>query len=160
MVRYAANLLFQAENHDGALEWAFAGGVPHRGLRQLVTDLNGLYRREPALFELDFDPAGFQWIDCNDNENSVVSFMRRARDPRDFVVVVLNLTPVVRRDYVVGVPEAGVYRELVNTAAEIYMGSNQGNAGAVATVPEPAHGQPHRLRLVLPPLACLVLKKN
>jgi 1,4-alpha-glucan branching enzyme len=146
-------------NHDGALEWAFADGIPHRGIRQLVTDLNGLYRREPALFELDFDPAGFQWIDCNDNENSVVSFMRRARDPRDFVVVVLNLTPVVRRDYVVGVPEAGVYRELLNTDAEIYMGSNQGNAGAVATVPEPAHGFPHRLRLVLPPLACLILRK-
>ena len=147
-------------NHDGALEWSFANGVPHRGIRQLVTDLNGLYRREPALFELDFDPAGFQWIDCTDNENSVVSFMRRARDPRDFVVVVLNLTPVVRRDYVVGVPEAGVYRELLNTDSEIYMGSNQGNAGAVGTVAEPAHGFPHRLRLVLPPLACLILKKS
>ena len=86
--------------------------------------------------------------------------MRRARDPRDFVVVVLNLTPVVRHDYVVGVPEAGVYRELLNTDAEIYGGSNQGNAGAVATVPEPAHGHPHRLRLLLPPLSCLILKKS
>ena len=147
-------------NHDGSLEWKYADEVPHRGIRRLVGDLNGFYRREAALFELDFDPAGFQWIDCNDNENSVVSFMRRGRDPRNFVVVVLNLTPVVRRDYVVGVPEAGVYRELLNTDAEIYMGSNQGNAGEVYTVPEPAHGFPHRLRLVLPPLACLILKKN
>jgi 1,4-alpha-glucan branching enzyme len=147
-------------NHDRGLEWAFVDQVPHAGIRRLVGDLNRIYRGEPALFELDFDPAGFQWIDCSDNENSVVSFMRLARDPHDFLVVVLNLTPVVRRDYVVGVPEAGVYRELVNTDAEIYGGSNQGNAGAVATVPEPAHGHPQRLQLLLPPLSCLVLKKK
>ncbi len=147
-------------NHDGSLEWAFADQVPHRGIRRLVADLNGLYRREPALYELDFDPAGFQWIDCTDNENSVVSFMRRARDPRDFLVVVLNLTPVIRRGYVVGVPEAGAYREIVNTDSEIYGGSNQGNAGVVNSSPEPAHGHAQRLELLLPPLACLILKKN
>jgi 1,4-alpha-glucan branching enzyme len=147
-------------NHDGSLEWKYADEVPHRGIRRLVGDLNGFYRREAALFELDFDPAGFQWIDCNDNENSVVSFIRRARDPRDFVVVVLNLTPVVRHGYVVGVPEEGVYREAINTDAEIYGGSNQGNAGAVESKPEPAHGHPHRLELLLPPLSCLILKKN
>ncbi len=146
-------------NHDGSLEWAFAEETPHRGIRRLVGDLNGLYRREPALFELDFDPAGFQWIDCTDNENSVVSFMRRARDPRDFVVVVLNLTPVIRRGYTVGVPEGGVYREVINTDAEIYGGSNQGNAGVVNSSPEPAHGHAQRLRLLLPPLSCLILKK-
>ena len=147
-------------NHDGGLEWAFIEETPHRGIRRLVGDLNGLYRREPALFELDYDPTGFQWIDCSDNENSVVSFMRRARDPRDFVVVVLNLTPVIRSGYVVGVPEAGVYREILNTDAEIYGGSNQGNAGTVATAATPAHGHPHRLELLLPPLSCLILKKN
>ena len=102
-------------NHDRGLEWEYLDMFPHRGLRKLVADLNALYRREPALHQLDFDPAGFDWIDCNDNENSVVSFLRRARDPRDFVVVVLNFTPVPRYRYVVGVPEPGVYRELLNT---------------------------------------------
>jgi 1,4-alpha-glucan branching enzyme len=92
--------------------------------------------------------------------NSVVSFMRRARDGRDFVVVVLNFTPVVRHGYVVGVPEAGVYRELINTDSEIYGGSNQGNAGAIASQPVAAHGHPQRLQLTLPPLSCLILKKN
>jgi 1,4-alpha-glucan branching enzyme len=147
-------------NHDRGLEWAFADQIPHRGIRRLVGDLNRLYREEPALFELDFDPAGFQWIDCSDNENSVVSFIRRARDAHDFLVIVLNLTPVVRHDYVVGVPEAGVYREVINTDAEIYGGSNQGNAGVVNSLPEPAHGHAQRLRLLLPPLSCLILKKS
>jgi len=147
-------------NHDRGLEWDYVNDAPHRGIRQLVKDLNQLYRAERALFDLDFDPAGFQWIDCNDHLNSVVSFMRRARDGRDFVIVVLNFTPVVRHDYVVGVPEAGVYRELINTDSEIYGGSNQGNAGAIASQPVSAHGHAQRLRLTLPPLACLVLKKN
>lgn len=147
-------------NHDRGLEWAPVDQVPHVGLQRLVTDLNALYRREPALYEQDFDPAGFQWIDCNDNENSVVSFMRRARDPRDLVVIVLNFTPVIRHGYVVGVPEPGTYRELVNTDSEIYGGSNQGNAGAVVAQPTASHGHPHRLELLLPPLSCLMLKRE
>jgi len=133
--------------------------VPHAGILALVRDLNRVYRSEPALYDQDFDPAGFQWIDCNDNENSVVSFLRRARDPRDVVVVVLNFTPVVRQAYVVGVPEAGRYRELINTDSEIYGGSNQGNAGEVASQPVPAHGHAHRLELLLPPLSALMLKR-
>jgi 1,4-alpha-glucan branching enzyme len=145
-------------NHDRGLEWAHVDGWPHDGLRRLVKDLNALYRREPALHQVDFDPAGFQWIDCNDHENSVVSFLRRARDTRDFIVVILNFTPVLRRGYVVGVPEAGLYRELVNSDAAIYGGSNQGNSGAAMSVPVPAHGHAHRLELLLPPLSCLVLK--
>jgi 1,4-alpha-glucan branching enzyme len=145
-------------NHDRGLEWAYVDEAPHRGLRLLVADLNRLYRSQPALYEQDYDPAGFQWIDCNDNENSVVSFLRRARDPRDFLVFVANFTPVPRTDYIVGVPEPGVYRELLNTDAEAYGGANVGNGGAVATEETGAHGFAHRLRLVLPPLACLVLK--
>ncbi len=147
-------------DHDRGLEWAYVNDAPHRGIRQLVTDLNRLYRHEPALFDLDFDPAGFRWIDCNDHLNSVVSFVRRARDARDFVVVVLNFTPVVRHDYVVGVPEPGLYRELINTDSEIYGGSNQGNAGAVPSQPVAAHGHAQRLQLLLPPLSCLILKKD
>jgi 1,4-alpha-glucan branching enzyme len=145
-------------NHDRGLEWLFAEETPHRGIRALVSDLNALYRREPSMFEQDFDPAGFQWIDCNDNENSVVSFLRRARDAHDFTVFVLNFTPVPREGYVVGVPEGGVYRELLNTDAGFYGGGNMGNGGAVASEPLETHGFPHRLRLMLPPLACVVLK--
>jgi 1,4-alpha-glucan branching enzyme len=145
-------------NHDRGLEWEHVDAPPHRGLQALVGDLNRLYRSQPAMYEQDYDPAGFQWIDCNDNENSVVSFLRRGRDPREFLVVVLNFTPVPRQGYVVGVPEPGVYRELLNTDAEVYGGSNLGNGGSVATEPVGAHGFSDRLRLVLPPLACLVLK--
>ncbi len=145
-------------NHDRGLEWAYADQWPHDGVRRLVKDLNHLYRRQPALYQVDFNPAGFSWISCTDNENSVVSFLRRARDPHDFVVVVLNFTPVVRPGYAVGVPEPGTYLELVNTDAAIYGGSNQGNSGAVASIPTPAHGHPHRLQLLLPPLSCLILK--
>jgi 1,4-alpha-glucan branching enzyme len=147
-------------DHDRGLEWAHVDAAPHAGIRNLVRDLNRLYRSEPALFETDFDPSGFQWIDCNDNENSVVSFLRRGRDPRDVVVIVLNFTPVVRQGYVVGVPEAGHYRELINTDSEMYGGSNQGNAGGVESQPAPAHGQLHRLELRLPPLSALYLKKG
>jgi len=145
-------------NHDRGLEWEYSDVFPHDGIRAVVADLNRLYRSEPALFEQDYDPAGFQWIDCNDNENSVVSFLRRARDGRDFLVFVLNFTPVPRLGYVVGVPEPGVYRELLNTDAGVYGGSNLGNAGAVESETVGAHGFPNRLRLVLPPLSCLALK--
>ena len=125
----------------------------------LVADLNALYRREPSLHELDFDPAGFQWIDCNDNENSVVSFMRRARDPRDFTVFVLNFTPVPRVERTRwACPQPAGTAKLLNTDAEVYGGSNMGNGGAVASEPVPSQGQPHRLRLTLPPLSALVLK--
>jgi len=147
-------------NHDRGLEWEYLDVFPHRGIKKLVSDLNALYRREPALHQVDFDPAGFDWIDCNDNENSVVSFLRRARDPRDFVVVVLNFTPVPRYRYTVGVPEPGVYRELMNTDSEIYGGSNMGNRGEAPTEPTPAHGHAQRLCLTLPPLSCLFLKRQ
>jgi 1,4-alpha-glucan branching enzyme len=147
-------------NHDRSIEWAFADEIPHSGIRKLVADLNALYKREPSLHEMDFDPAGFQWIDCNDNENSVVSFIRRARDARDFTVMVLNFTPVPRTAYVMGVPEPGLYRELLNTDSEVYGGSNMGNGGAVQSEPVTAQGHPHRLVLTLPPLSCLIFKRE
>ena len=147
-------------NHDRGIEWNAVDQPPHRGIRRLVADLNAVYRGEPSLFQQDFSPEGFQWIDCSDNENSVVSFLRRARDPHDFTVMVVNFTPVPRELYVVGVPEAGVYRELINTDAEIYGGSNLGNGGAVATEPVAAHGFAQRLLLKLPPLSCLILKRE
>jgi 1,4-alpha-glucan branching enzyme len=146
-------------NHDASLDWHLLDQGPyHRGLQRLVADLNRLYRGEPALHELDFDPAGFQWIDCNDSEQSIVSFVRRAADPADFVLVVSNFTPMVRRGYRVGAPAGGFYRELSNTDATVYGGSNLGNAGGVWADPIPWQGQPHSVALTLPPLATLVLK--
>jgi 1,4-alpha-glucan branching enzyme len=147
-------------NHDEGLPWASVDEPPHAGVRQLVRDLNSLYRREPALHQLDYDPAGFEWIDCTDNENSVISFVRRARHAEETVVVVLNLTPVAREDYRLGVPAAGRYREIINTDAEIYGGGNIGNGGALETVPKASHGHPQSIELTLPPLSALILKRD
>jgi 1,4-alpha-glucan branching enzyme len=145
-------------SHDHSLDWHLLDDPAHRGIRQWVQDLNRIYREEAALFEQDFDWTGFQWIDCNDNESSVVSFIRRARDPRDFVVCVLNFTPVVRQGYRIGVPETGFYREILNSDSAIYGGSDVGNAGGAWAEPTSTHGHPFTLTLTLPPLGCLMLK--
>jgi 1,4-alpha-glucan branching enzyme len=123
-----------------------------------VKDLNRLYTTTPALYELDFDPAGFEWIDCTDAEQSVISFMRRGKDSGDLVVFVCNFTPVVRRDYRIGVPAPGFYRECLNSDAEAYGGSGIGNEGGVTAESVEAHGRPYSLNLSLPPLAALVLR--
>jgi 1,4-alpha-glucan branching enzyme len=120
--------------------------------------LNRTYRSEPALHELDFDGAGFSWIDCNDNENSVVSLIRRAKDGGSPVIAVINFTPVQRDGYLIGVPQPGGYLELLNSDAEVYGGENVGNGGMVFTEPIAAHGYAQALRLILPALSCLLLK--
>ena len=146
-------------SHDRSLDWHLLEAGPyHRGVQSLVRDLNRLHRTEPALHELDFDPAGFAWIDCADWEQSVVSFVRRARDADDCVVVACNFTPVPRRAYRVGVPRPGFYRELVNTDAALYGGGDVGNEGGVAAEATPWQGQPHSILVTLPPLAVLFLK--
>jgi 1,4-alpha-glucan branching enzyme len=145
--------------HDDSLDWDLTRLPLHGGLQRFVRDLNHLYTREASLYEVDFDAAGFAWLDCNDHEASVISLLRRARDSRDFVVVVLNFTPVVRGEYRVGVPEPGFYRELLNSDAELYGGSNVGNAGGVLSEPIASHGHAQSLRLTLPPLAGLVFKR-
>jgi len=145
--------------HEASLDWHLLEMGPyHRGLQRLVQDLNTLYRSQPALHQVDFDPAGFQWIDCSNWEESIVAFLRRAKDPRNFLVFVCNFTPVIRASYRIGVPRDGLYRELLNTDAEIYGGSNVGNAGGVWAVPYPQHGHPFSLSLTLPPLAAVVLQ--
>jgi 1,4-alpha-glucan branching enzyme len=131
----------------------------HEGLQRWVRDLNHTYQRERSLHEVDFDAAGFRWIDCNDNENSVVSLVRMARDRSDFSVVVTNFTPVPRPDYRIGVPEAGWYRELLNSDSAIYGGSNLGNEGGIHSEAVPAHGFDQSLRLMVPPLGFVLLKK-
>jgi 1,4-alpha-glucan branching enzyme len=145
-------------NYDHSLEWHLLDHPLHAGLRLFVQDLNRVYASEPALHEVDFEPAGFQWIDCNDSENSVVSFIRRARDASDFVTAIVNFTPVPRDGYRIGVPRGGEYLELVNSDSEAYGGSNLGNSGVVATEPIAAHGHTDSLRLNLPPLGFLILK--
>jgi 1,4-alpha-glucan branching enzyme len=146
-------------DHDRSLDWHLLEAGPyHRGVQRLVRDLNRLHRAEPALHELDGDPAGFAWIDCSDWEQSVVSFLRRARDAADVVVVACNFTPVPRLAYRVGVPRAGFYRELVNTDAADYGGGNLGNGGGAWSASTPWQGQPHSVTLTLPPLSVLFLK--
>jgi len=143
--------------HDESLDWHLLGYPPHAGVFRWVQDLNALYRREPALFDLDFDPAGFEWVDASDSQQSTVSFLRRGRQD-DLVLVVANFTPVVRRDFRVGVPRGGWWAEVLNSDSHHYGGSGQGNRGGVETEPVPAHGRPHSLRLTLPPLGVLYLK--
>jgi 1,4-alpha-glucan branching enzyme len=145
-------------NYDQSLDWHLLDEPLHQQLRLFVQDLNRMYATERALHEVDFEPAGFQWIDCNDSDNSVVSFIRRARDRSDFVAAIVNFTPVPRDGYRIGVPAAGPYVELLNSDSELYGGSNRGNAGAVFTEPIASHGHADSLRLNLPPLGFLMLK--
>jgi 1,4-alpha-glucan branching enzyme len=147
-------------SHDHSLDWHVLDDPLHAGIRAFVQALNWHYSAEPALHQCDFSPDGFRWIDCNDNENSVVSLVRYARDPRDFVVMIFNFTPVPRAEYRIGVPEAGFYAELLNSDSQIFGGSNVGNGGGAASEPVAAHGFDQSLRLTIPPLGCLLLKKR
>jgi 1,4-alpha-glucan branching enzyme len=145
--------------HESSLDWRLLDMGPyHRGLQRLVQDLNALYRAQPALHQVDFDPRGFQWIDCDDWDGSTVSFLRRGRNPEDILVFVCNFTPVVREQYRVGVPRGGYYRELLNTDSALYGGSNVGNAGGLMAEAQPTHGHDHSLLLKLPPLGALVFQ--
>ena len=144
------------DDADG-LPWAWADDPPHAGVRQLVRDLNRTYREQKALHQVDYQPTGFSWIDCDDAAHSVISLVRRD-ESGDEVLAIFNFTPVVRDGYRMGVPRAGHYRELVNTDAEFYGGGNVGNAGALETEAVAAQGLPQSLVLTLPPLAGLILK--
>ena len=145
-------------NHDRSLDWHLLDNPLHAGLSTFMRDLNRVYAAEPALHQRDFDASGFQWVDCNDSDNSVVSLMRRATDHNDFVIAVFNFTPVPRHGYTMGVPTRDRYVEILNSDAGIYGGSNVGNGGIVTPEPTPAHGFGQSLRLTLPPLGFLLLK--
>jgi 1,4-alpha-glucan branching enzyme len=125
----------------------------HAGVQRLLSDLNHLYRSIPALHELDCELEGFAWIDCHDTEQSVISYVRRGKDRNQFVVIVCNFTPVVRRNYRIGVSRGGYYRERVNTDSEAYGGSGLGNLGGRVAEAVACHDQPFSLALTLPPLA-------
>jgi 1,4-alpha-glucan branching enzyme len=144
-------------DHDGSLDWHLLEHSAHAGIQKLVHDLNRLYRATPALYELDFSPDGFDWIDWNDRDSSVFSWLRRDHDG-NIVVCVTNFTPVIRYDYRIGVPLAGVYTEVINTDSSEYGGSNQGNSGSVDAEDSASNGRPYSLKLTLPPLATLILR--
>jgi len=143
-------------NHDQSLDWHVLDHAPHRGVRTLVCDLNGLYKSTPALHEVDFEDGGFEWIDYHDRDNSVLSWIRRDRNGR-YVVCIINLTPIVRRDYQVGVPSGGNFTMLINTDDERY-GGGGASASSLSADDHGHHGRSHSLRLTLPPLATLILQ--
>jgi 1,4-alpha-glucan branching enzyme len=144
-------------NHDAALPWHVLDDPRHRGIQALVRDLNRVYAQYPALHALDDEPQGFSWLIGDDAGNSIVAFLRKAHADDAPVLVVINFTPVVHHGYRVGVPRGGRWREVLNSDAGFYGGSNQGNGGAVGTEALPTHGQPASLSLLIPPLAVLVL---
>jgi len=146
-------------NYDTSLDWHLLEYAEHLGLQQWVQDLNHTYQHESSLHEVDFDYAGFQWVDCCDNENSVMSFLRRAKNPDDFSLIVTNFTPVPRLDYRIGVPEGGWYRELLNSDSARYSGSNMGNGGGAHAEPRPMHGFDYSMSLTVPPLGFLLFKR-
>jgi 1,4-alpha-glucan branching enzyme len=142
--------------HEESLEWHVLNYPRHSGVQRLVRDLNTLLRTRPALHDLDFASEGFQWIDCNNGDDSVLVFLRKARDGAGVVLAACNLTPVPRENYRVGVPRGGRWRELLNTDAQEYGGSGVGNFGGVDASPQPCHGHSHSVALRLPPLAVVV----
>jgi 1,4-alpha-glucan branching enzyme len=144
---------------NASLDWGLLEQGPyHLGLQKLVRDLNQFYQNEPALSDADYDPAGFFWIDCTDVEHSVLSFIRQTQDGSRRVAVILNLTPELRLGYRVGLPQAGAWCEVINSDAQIYGGSNQGNLGAVQAEPQPLHHQPFSAAMTLPPLGVIALR--
>ncbi len=147
-------------NHDSSIDWNLFGEPAHRGVWRWTQDLNRLYRSDPALHQLDFDPAGFAWVDFSDADNSVISFLRKGRQSGDEVLVVCNFTPVPRHNYRVGVPAGGFWKELLNSDSPEYGGSGQGNFGGKEATPVPAHGNYHSLSLTLPPLGIVLFKRQ
>ena len=142
-------------NHDESLDWSVLLGSDHRGLQALVGDLNRLYRAQPALWEAEHDHAGFQWIDADNADDNVIAFMRIAPANGQRVICACNFSPVPRYGYRVGVPRPGYYRELLNTDAERWGGSNVGNGGGVIADQVPYNGLPYSISITLPPLGVL-----
>ncbi|HJX12554.1 MAG TPA: 1,4-alpha-glucan branching protein GlgB [Dehalococcoidales bacterium] len=144
--------------HEESLEWHLLQYQPHAGLQRWVADLNAFYRGRPALYQLDFEGAGFEWIDCSDVEHTIVSLIRKGRSPVDTVVMVCNFTPETHFNYDVGVPRPGLWKEVLNSDATNYGGSGQGNPHTLETSPRNVHGRPAALTLTIPPLAAVFLE--
>jgi 1,4-alpha-glucan branching enzyme len=146
--------------HDESLEWHLLDYPLHAGVQKWVSDLNAVYAREPALHELDCNPAGFEWIDCTDADSSVFSWLRKAKSSEDLFLVACNFTPVPRSNYRIGAPRGGYWQEILNSDAGLYGGSNLGNGGGLEVIASPAHNRPYSLNLTLPPLAMVFLKNE
>ena len=147
-------------NHDASLDWHLLDEPLHRGLQRWVRDLNTLYRGEPALHQLDCDPQGFEWVDCNDAQQSVISLIRHGKTNPHPLLVLCNFTPVPRHNYRVGVPRPGRWNEILSSDATLYGGGGQGNFGGVTAAPVPWHGRPYSLNLTVPPLGMILLKST
>jgi 1,4-alpha-glucan branching enzyme len=146
--------------HEVSLDWHLLDYPPHAAMQRWVRDLNRLYRAERALHELDFSPAGFEWIDCNDSQQSILSLMRRGRSTEDIIIAVLNFTPVPRDSYRVGAPRGGFWREVLNSDAKVYGGTGWGNFGGLVAEAVPFHGRPFSINLTLPPVGAVFLKSE
>jgi 1,4-alpha-glucan branching enzyme len=145
-------------DHETSLDWQLLQYRPHSGLQKLIQDLARLYRNEPALFELDFEPGGFEWIDCNDSLHSVVSYLRKGRSTGDVMLIVCNFTPAPHIGYRIGVPCGGYWQEVLNSDAHDYSGSGYGNLGGLEADDIAFHGRPNSLNLTLPPLGAIIFK--
>jgi 1,4-alpha-glucan branching enzyme len=161
-------LLFMGQEIGQREEWNYAVGVRwellqfdyHRKLQMLMRELNRLYRANPALHQVDFHYSGFEWVDFHDWENSIIAFIRRAEDPKEFMLFCCNFTPVARQGYEVGVPQEGFYEEVLNTDSELFGGSNLGNGGLVSSRPIPKHDRPYSISVTLPPLAVVAFRRR
>jgi 1,4-alpha-glucan branching enzyme len=147
-------------NYESSLDWHLLQWEPHQGVQKWMQDLNRVYKSEPALYEDDFSYRGFEWIECGDWENSVLTWLRKGHDWQNDILVVCNFTPVQRDNYLVGVPHGGWWREILNSDAKEYCGGGRGNYGRVHTDNFGWNGRAHSLRLTLPPLSVLFLKRE
>jgi 1,4-alpha-glucan branching enzyme len=145
-------------NSDAALDWYLLDYETHQGVQKLVHDLNRIYKTEPALYEMDSEAQGFEWIDFSDPDTQLVSFIRRASNPDDFLVFIFNLTPVPRGPYRIGVPRGGFYQELLNTDSAHYDGTGMGNLGGIEAEAVPFHLRHFSIEMTIPPLCGLVFK--
>jgi 1,4-alpha-glucan branching enzyme len=151
---------YEEWNHAASLRWELLEFDYHRKLQVLVRELNRFYREQAALYEVDFQPDGFEWVDFKDVDSSVIAFLRKAEDPEDFLLFCCNFTAVPRPGYRFGVPAEGFYEELLNTDSEMFGGSNRGNFGGVHSDPVPCHGRQHSISITLPPLAVVAFRRR
>ncbi|MEM9227608.1 MAG: alpha amylase C-terminal domain-containing protein, partial [Verrucomicrobiota bacterium] len=144
--------------YDGSLDWHLLQYTDHEGVQRIVRDLNHFYQQNPSLAQFDNDPQGFQWINGGDSENSALSFLRLGKTPQETFAVVANLTPVPRIGYRIGIPQAGYWKELINTNADVYGGTGAGLSGGVVSDPIPWDGREHSLHVDLPGLSTFILR--
>jgi 1,4-alpha-glucan branching enzyme len=146
--------------HEESLHWHLLNYPQHQGLKKWVQDLNAFLKKEPELYERDFQQDGFEWVDTSDWESSIVSFIRRGRNEKDTLLVVCNLTPILRSNYKIGAPSGGFWNEVLNSDSWIYGGNDKGNFGGIEAGPVPSHGKYYSLSVTLPPLGIIVFKQS